>query len=383
MARRTPPGLTKIGQVWYIRYEGPRHPDGRRNSRKECCRGMTREQAEQRLREIKSELHNGVFVGPSVKTVAQHLEEWLERRRPDLSPTTAQGYQAYIKNRISPALGGIRLDKLSPLAIQQFLDGLLKEGLKAKTVRSVHGVLHAALAQAVRLQMLARNPADQVQVPRLVRPEIKTVPPESMPALLAAIDQSCHRVPLLTILATGLRRGEVLGLKWQDLDANARTLAVRRSICRVGGRNIVKSTKTGKSRVIKIPAVLVEELQRHRKAQESLSALKPSFKPEGWMFPDTRTGETLNPQALGSAFDRIAGELGIGVTLHGLRHTQATTLMAAGVPVKVVSERLGHSTTAITLDTYSHVLPHLQDSAADVMEDVLRPHMEKRVSLEG
>lgn len=357
-------GVFKRGEVWYIRYEEPGAENGKRRQKMLACRGMNKKQAEERLRSILSEIYNGSYVEPMETTVADYLSRWLERSKARLSPCTLDGYRKYVENHIKPALGSYRIDKLRPAHIQSFYDSLADKGLSPKTVQNIHGIIHSSLAQAIKLQLLTRNPADAVTTPRRAKPEIAVASVEDIGAIMTASESSSYRMPILIVIATGVRRGEVLGLQWQDFDTERKTLAVRRSIAEAGGELHVKETKTGRSRVVMIPDSLIQALREHKQIQDELGLNTP------WICART-DGSVMTPGAFDEAFRRLRKKIGVGVSLHGLRHTQATQLMAAGIPVKVISERLGHSTISVTMDIYSHVLPHMQTEAVKVIEKML------------
>jgi len=188
--------------------------------------------------------------------------------------------------------------------------------------------------------------------------------------LMTATLDSEYRIPILIGLATGMRRGEVVGLKWEDFSLERRTLTVRRSLCQLRGAGVIeKSTKTGKARVVVLPENVADELAAHRESQQRLAAQPACDPPELDMHE--YGGHRLSPDVLTKAFRRIACRIGLQINYHGLRHTQATMLIMAGVPAKVVSERLGHSTIQITRDIYAHVLPHMQEQAAEVIGEIL------------
>lgn len=262
---------------------------------------------------------------------------------------------------------------MTPLQIQRFyaklqLDGSNRNyrdrGLGAKAIKNIHGILHRALSQAVRWELLVKNPADSVDLPKQTRAKINSATPEELRRLMSAIDDTgVWRLPILIAIATGMRRGEVLGLQWQDFLPEKSTIIVQRALSQLSDDNvIVKGTKTDRVRVVLINPSLVEELNRHRTASRY-------NKPTDWVCagPD---GNHLVPRKLTRYFEGLVDRLGIDITLHGLHHSHATALIAAGVPVKAVSERLGHSTIVITQDTYAHVLPTMQIQAAETMEKI-------------
>jgi integrase len=189
-----------------------------------------------------------------------------------------------------------------------------------------------------------------------------------MVALIMAMQYSPFRLPILIAMSTGMRKSEILGLKWCDFDRIRNILSVRRSLSQIPGKVFAKDTKSGRPRVVPIPASLALILTGHKQEQESQGI----YKPDGWICA-RENGDMLTPRAFGQAFHRLKTTHNFDFTLHGLRHTQATMLIAAGVPVKIVSERLGHATSSITQDIYAHVLPHMQERAVTVVDSIITP----------
>lgn len=370
--------LVKRNGVWHIRYDLPYGSNGRRHQVTKSCRGMNKAQAEEKLRSILKTIDEGQYIESSKMTLSEFLAKWIEVKRGSLSPKTTERYEQMIRLQIAPTLGDIQLSHLKPISIQNLYSKLCRhggtkdKGLSAKTVRNIHGLLHGALSQAVKWQIIGRNPIDAVEPPTNIRPDIQILADPDLPKLLKLIEGARYRIPYLIILATGMRRGEALGLQWEDLDAGAKTLLVKRSIGLTGTTNVfVKGTKTGRSRRVAIPDFLVSVLLEHRKEQIKNGMLVEDYRNNGWICADLH-GELLNPSNVGRAFARMARASGINISLHGLRHTQATKLIMSGIPVKVVSERLGHSTVAVTQDIYTHVTPNMQEKAADLIDDLLK-----------
>jgi integrase len=211
-----------------------------------------------------------------------------------------------------------------------------------------------------------------VDPPRSVWPEIKAASQEGIVKLLQAVDKSRYRMPILIALATGTSRREVLALKWEDLDRTAKTLSFRPALSQLTAANvIVEEAKTGKSRTVAIHGAMVQGLVKHPEHQAWLKAnLASEYHDEGWVCAKT-DGIRMTPSLVSKEFKRLAGLVGVDVAFHGLRRTQAAGLIMSGVPVKVVSERLGHSNTTITQDVYSHVLPHMQEHAANIIGKIM------------
>jgi integrase len=353
--------VTERNGRWYIRYDLPPGADGKRRQKTRACPKTIRtgQQARKYLTQVEADIARGTHIDESRLGFGEYLGQWLEYRSSHLEASTCKKYRQTINFTITPMLGHLYLPAVKPMHLQQMYSLLLKDGLAAKTVRNIHGIIHAALVQAVKWQLINQNPADSVEPPKAVKPDIQTARRGDMLKLVEAINGSIWRVPILLILATGMRRGEVCGLKWEDYDPDNATMMIRRAVSQMDG-TFIKSTKSGKARVVALPKSLVAILKDHRESQVGTE----------WICANPN-GTHMRPNSLARAYRRMAEPLGITATLHGLRHTQATELLMMGVPVKVVSERLGHSTAKITMDVYAHVLPHMQQQSAELVDTML------------
>ncbi len=315
-------------------------------------------------------------------TVGDYLETWLaDYAKPNVAGKTFERYADIVRGHIRPALGHLMLQKLHPLHVQEFYSTALAEGrrdgrggLSAQTVLHCHRILRGALNQAVRWQLLVRNPADAVVPPRPVRREMMALDETGTVLLLNAAKRSRLYGPIMLAVTTGLRRGEVLALRWTAIDLNRGTLSVREALEQTRDGLAFKQPKTAKGRrIVDLPRIAIEELQTHKmeQAQQRL-LLGPAYEDHGLVFPEP-DGRPWAPDKLSSALAALVRRAGFtGLRLHDLRHTHATQLLKEGVHPKVVSERLGHATVAITLDTYSHVLPGIQRDAAERIDAAIR-----------
>lgn len=357
--------------AYYIRYELPTGLDGKRKQRMESCGiGASEEDARIRLRDREQQRDHGIIVDCTNDSVSQYMAKWMQLGKLDRSPSTHERYDQLLRLYVLPVLGRQKLTKLRPMQIQSLLNTLRESGrhdgktggLAPKTVKHIHDLLRAALNQAVRWQILAINPATLVQPPKVPKPSIRVASSDDIANLLVAINDSYYRIPILIAMATGMRRGEVCALRFEDFNEQTRTLLVRRSFVQTKAGVIEKSTKTDKPRVILLPSDLAEELTAIRESRQAA--------PEDWISLNAIGGK-LAPKSLDKVYRRIRRAVGVDVTLHGLRHTQATELILAGVPVKTVADRLGHSTVTVTQDIYAHVMPQHQQPAVDVVEKML------------
>jgi integrase len=332
--------------------------------------GKTRTEAARKLNQALAERARGMPVAIPRQTVSQFLTEWLAKvATPSVRPRTATRYRELIELHVLPTLGRTNLTKLTPQDLQQLYTTKLAEGLAPRTVGHVHRVLHRALGQALRWGLVAINVSDAVDPPKVVRTEIRALNPDEARRLLAAAEGDPLEALYVLALTTGMRQGELLGLKWQDIDLDAGGLQVRRTIGRVRNRGFIESEpKSAKGRrQIVLAAAAVDALRRHwdRQFTERLAA---------GALPGTESlvfcnglGRPIEPQnLLYRSFRRLLTRAGLPpMRFHDLRHSAASLLLSMGVHPKVVQELLGHSQISLTLDTYSHVLPGLQRQAVE------------------
>jgi integrase len=344
--------------------------------------GKTRKEVAEKLAKATADRDGGMVYEASKLTTGEYLDRWLrDSVKGTVRETTHANYSYITRTHISPALGRVKLKSLTPAHVRGFYGEKARTDLSAATVRKMHVVLRKALSQAVSDGIIPRNAADGVKPPRVSAPgeEIRPLTSEECGAFLEA--SRGERLEALCVLAVhcGLRVGELLALRWEDADLEAAkpALMVRRTLTRgEEGRGWVvgASTKSGKGRRVRLNRPAVAALKDHRKRQlEERMRLAGLWRDQGLVFP-SETGSLLNPSNLRNrSFKRIKARSGVREDLrfHDLRHTCATLLLREGVNVKVVSEMLGHASITITLNTYSHVLPDMQDSAADAMEAAL------------
>ncbi len=345
--------------------------------------GKTRAEVAKKLSKALSDREGGLIFDAGNLTVGQYMTRWLsDSVKGVVKETTHANYSYITRVHIFPALGRVKLKNLTPAHVRHFYgEKAHNTNLSAATVKKMHVVLRKALSQAVSDELIQRNAADSVKPPRASAPgeEIRPLNSEEYSAFLEA--SRGERLEALYVLAAhcGLREGELLALRWEDVDLDAAkpALLVRRTITRgEGGRGYVmgKSTKSGKGRRVRLTRRAVMALKDHRKRQlEERMRLAGLWQDQDLVFPN-EIGSLLNPSNLRNrSFKRVKARSGVREDLrfHDLRHTCATLLLREGVNVKVVSEMLGHASITITLNTYSHVLPDMQDSAADAMEAAL------------
>lgn len=361
----------KRGVAWRVRYDVPT-ADGQRKQVSETVR--TRKEAEALLARRQHELRSGSYVEPTTTTVAAFFADWLALVAATREESTAYSYESIARNRILPTLGALPLARLTPAAIQGLYLRLLDEGKAPKTVRLTHTVVRQAMAQAVAWKLIARNPAEGVQLPGEGDPADVTWTPAEVRAFLEATSHDRFGAVYALALDAGMRLGELLALNWADVDLERGIVTVRRTVSRTreGGwkqREGAKTTAGRRPIVLAAPTVAALRAYRARQAERRL-ALGPAWSAGDLVFD--RDGVPCSPNAVREAFDRAVTASGLPrITPHGMRHTMATMLLGAGIHPKIVQERLGHRTVAMTLDRYSHVTMDMQKGAAAALMDLL------------
>ncbi len=340
--------------------------------------GKTRQEVAAKLAKALTDREHGLVFDAGALTVGEYLERWLSDCLQDtVKPSTYSSYDQLVRKHVVPALGRIRLKALAPTHVRGLLRDKLDAGLSPRTVQYIRFVLRKALDQTVTDNLIPRNPAASVKSPQVRREEIKPLSPEQSRLFLRAATNAEDRLQALYVLAIhcGLRQGELLALKWEDVDLEAGTLQVRRSLSgSKDGCPTFDTPKTAKSRRrVCLTNGATDALKRHRKRQlEERIRVAGLWRDYGLVFT-TETGTPLDRHNLVErAFKPLLKKAGLPeIRFHDLRHTCATLLLSRGVHPKIVQELLGHATIAITLDTYSHVLPGMGDTAAGAMDDAL------------
>lgn len=361
------------GTTWYATVDLPRDPTTGKRRQKRLS-APTRRQVEALVAATLHATATGDAADAGRTTVREYLDRWLASVAATLRPATHRRYADLMRLHVVPIVGSVRLAKLAPLDVQRLYADRLAAGLSPTTVHQIHNVLHRALKQAIRWGMLARNVTEAVDAPQPVNPECKTWDARQVAAVLAAGDADPLAALWRLALLTGMRRGELLGLAWEDVDLDRGTLAVRRTLSRgTGGTWELGSPKTAHGRrSIALPASCVAALRRHRAGQNAdRLRLGDAWHDRGFVFTN-ETGGPLHVNALVGRFRKVVAAAGVPtIRFHDLRHTSATLLLANGEHPKVVSERLGHSDVGITLNRYSHVTPDMQRGAADRLDATL------------
>ena len=314
-------------------------------------------------------------------TVGNWFDTWETDYLGNVKPFTVVSYAGHVRNHIKPALGAIKLDRLTAPTIQGFYNKLIKppdeggKGLSPKTLKNIHGVLHKALQQAVAVGYIRFNPADAVVLPRVVKKEIKPLDETQTKAFLAAIKGHSLGTLFTVTLFTGLREGEVLGLRWDCVDFKRGTILIDKQLQREkkkGGTYVFAPLKNDKSRTI-TPAPWVMQLLKHHRAVQAEQRLKvgPMWEDSGLVFTD-EVGHHLATHTVYKAFKAIAASIGCpDARVHDLRHSYAVAAIRSGDDIKTVQGNLGHATAAFTLDVYGHVTDQMKQESANRMESYI------------
>ena len=373
--------IVKRGSRWSVVVQISRDEDGRRD--RQWYSGFeSKEAAEQALTKILSELDGGTYIPPEKLTVKRYVEdEWLPSldaavAAARLKPTTANQYRNLARAHVVPQLGTLLLRDVTTPVLNRMYGKLLQSGrkrdggpLSTTTVRAIHITVHRALRDAVRWGRLARNVSDNCDAPTVRNADMKTWTAEQLRAFLVSIKDHEFFPLYATLTTTGLRRGEAAGLTWGDLDLDAGTLTVKNTRVVMNYAVLDSSPKTEKSaRTIGLDLVTIRTLRIHRTKQAwNVRLLGPDreLTPTDLVFT-WADGRAIHPEVISRTFQRLATKAKLPVIrLHDLRHSYATAALEAGVPLKVVSEHVGHSSISITGDVYSHVRPEVDKAAAE------------------
>ena len=340
--------------------------------------GKTRKEAYEKLQKMQHEQRQGTLVTGHKQTLKQYMEYWLEHvHKPTLKLSTYAAVRVLMKNHILPELGHIQLQKLTIQHVQVLYSKLQEKKLSASRIRFIHTTLHKALDHAVRTGLLSKNVSDSVSVPRIVKREMQVLTAEQAQHLIAAAQGSRVEALLVLALTTGMRRGELLGLKWQDitLDEKKGSLQVQRSMMRVSGHGMLTSEpKTASSkRNITLSPYLVDVLKQHRVRQLEMRLHAGAKWSEHDLVFCNVYGNFLRPDRVYTLFHKALTQAGLPhMRFHDLRHSAATILLGMGIQAKVVQELLGHSDIKTTLGVYAHVLPGMQENAMERMSDLMQ-----------
>jgi integrase len=337
--------------------------------------GRTRQQVAAKLAKAMTDRDGGIELDPSRVTVNEYLQRWLnDSVKGSVRPLTLESYERLVRVHVVPALGRLKLKALSPTHLQGFYRDRLDAGLSPCTVQRLHAVIHRALKQALRWGLVSRNVSEAADPPKAQRKEIHPLTPEQVRTLLKNAQGDRFEALYVLAITTGLRQGELFGLRWEDVDLAAGRPSVRRTLTTPkGGRRLGPPKRSNSRRSVKLTAGAVKALTAHRERQlEEREKLAELWQDLGFVFT-TQVGTPINRHNFfRRCFKPMLEEAGLPRTVrfHDLRHTCATLLLSKNVNPKIVQELLGHANISQTMDTYSHVLPDMQERAASAMDDI-------------
>ncbi len=336
----------------------------------------SQDEAEQAMAKVITQVYEGTLLLPSDMILKDYLKMWIDKKKKKLSPTSLSGYLTIINKHLVPSLGYIKLKDIKPYIIDDYYDTKL-ETLSGTTVLHHHRMLNKAMVDAVKkYRLLATNPIDGVEAPKATKYKASVLNTEEVQLLFKALEGDKLEVSIKVMLFLGLRRGELLGLKWEDVDYNNKTITIQRNLIRGGDTGVelyLKDPKTEDStRTIVLSENIIELLKKHQEEQKELISKQESiYKDEGFIFCND-DGSNIDPSNFSHRFGAFIKKHKLKhIRLHDLRHTNATMMLLSNVPAKVASERLGHSNVSITLDLYSHVIDEMKQEATNKIDDIL------------
>jgi integrase len=377
--------VVKRGNGYSVVVELDRDPSTNKRRQKWHSGYRTKKDAERALSEIATSVHTGSYLEPTKQTLSEFAREWLVAITPTIRPSTHYSYSRNLQLHVLPKLGSVQLRRIDAGLLNTLYAALLADGrkdhagggLSPRTVRYVHAIIHRALRDAVKWGRLARNPADAADPPKATaasHPEASTWTADELRTFLERTRTSRFAAAYHLIATTGLRRGEALGLRWQDLDLDTGKASIRQTVIAIKHTVMISTPKTKMGRrTVTLDSGTVAALREHRKRQAAERLLMGA----GWTDNDLvfchPDGTVLHPERFSRGFLETVARIGLPrIRLHDLRHGWATLALQAGVHPKVVQERLGHANIGITLDTYSHVVAGMHEGAAEQVAALFR-----------
>jgi integrase len=376
---------------WAIVIDVREPGSGKRRRKWHSFEGTKREAQIEAARLI-SAISGGAYIEPAKTTVGQFLDRWLEHIKPRVSPRTHERYSEIVRKNLGPLLGAEVLTKLRPMQISDAYSKALsggrrdgKGGLSASTVRYMHVILKASMGQAVRWQLLSRNPVDAVDPPKIERASMRTYDLTQTADLIEAARGTRMAITVILAVLCGMRRGEIAALRWRNINLAGAQLAVTESAEQTRAGVRYKQPKSGRARTVALSQRVVNELRSHRIQQEQeLLVLGISLTDETFVVAQA-DGRPLQPRTITHQWHLLLSKNKAlpRIRFHDLRHAHATHMLSSGVHPKIASERLGHSKVGITMDLYSHVMPGMQEDAAARVDRALEDVINRRTETIG
>lgn len=342
----------------------------------------TKSEAKKAEMRISAEIEGNQFIDSEKITIGQYMNDWYENHAlRNLKKSTCDGYRIIIDKRIIPHIGNIQLSELTPYVIQQFYNKLSKEGradgnggLSNKSILQTHRVLSKALSQAYKLQIINKDPTDFVEIPKISKYYAQILHEDEIPTFLELFRETDIYIPVVLALTLGLRRGEVLGLKWQDIDFKNKIITINQNLIHGNKGYSFSTPKSDNShRSILISDKLIEELLVFKSKQDLLKIKYEKIYNDYDLINCCKDGSPINPSTFSHLFSDVLRNNNFKhIRFHDLRHTNATLMLKHNIPAKVASKRLGHSTVGITLDLYSHVTSEMEQNVVNVMDQIIK-----------
>ena len=362
--------IKKLGKGKYqVVVEAGRDPaTGKRKRIKRTIKGREQD-AELLLAKLQVDYKEGNYVEPNKITIAEWMNKWLHLyKKNSLRPTTWESYEVIIRNHINPSIGALYLQDLTSEHLQKLYNAKIEEGLSSQTIHHIHKVIHGALKQAKKDHLIKRNVSEDVELPKIKRRKIRTLTDDEQERFLNVLKEDRLGPAFLTLLGTGMRRGELLALHWEDVDLKNGTVFIQHDLVYTKEKGLIRQeTKTDKSkRFIPLPEIVIEALKKHREnmlAEGHYGADKPVF--------CSTTGTYILPRNFNRKYSELCKKANVSVNLHALRHTFATRLLEAGENLKTVQEFLGHAKVSTTADIYSDVTEKMKANAISKINNVL------------
>lgn len=345
---------------------------GKRLSKYFHSRGECREWVQETL----SQIEQGMSFASAQLSFSEYLDQWLGSIKSTVRPKTLQQYTQIVRDHIIPKLGRTKLKDIHPLQIQALYKEKMSEGTSARTVILVHAVIHRAMGMALKWGLIGRNPVDAVTRPKIQHKEMQTLTDDQVRAFLSCAKGTRFEALFWLAISTGMRQGEILGLKWSDLDWNTKKLHIQRQVQRITGEGFVftEPKSSAGRRVIVLSTLTIEKLLNHLDLQQNAKIKAGSNWVEKDLIFPSSIGSPQDQKNLDRIFKETLVKAGIPkIRFHDLRHTAATLMLQEGIHPKVVQERLGHSDISMTLNVYSHVLPSMQEDAAEKLDNIMMP----------
>ncbi|HFK1766740.1 integrase [Bacillus wiedmannii] len=362
--------------TWYFSFDLGKDPNSGKRRQKKKRGFKTKQLAQEALIRMQAEILNEEFIDVSQMTYAKYLDEWFEERRISLQKSTYEIHSIFYRNVIKPRLGHFKLQKLEPIHIQKFINNLVNEtDYSSHTIHLVFRIVSASLKKAKTMKLIKDNPANGTTLPKKQQNELSVWSLDQINYFLKEA-KSVHRltrcyIAITTSLLSGARQGEIMGLRWKDIDFDRNIMYIRQTLTqsaeiKVGAKN------TSSIRSIHIPGKLASELKSHQKMILAERSYYGKDYEDNDLVVCTRTGKPMIPRNLRKEFYNLTEKLGLPkIRFHDLRHTHATMLIQQNVNVKLIADRLGHSNIETTLNTYSHVLPDMQKSVSEKLDKIM------------